>query len=583
MKVFLLFPLLLLLPSGILETPEAANILGLVSTAKHNNPGWSQPLFDALLAKGHQLVLVSTAPAPAKTVEGLVYIHLPNDYDLMQKHFIRSDTGHYQEMRTLMQLLVWYEVQLGSCRTVMESDTMQSRKSELLISLSLFDLIITDITHGMDCLLDLVGDASYKPILGLSAGKLTPDLLDLLNAENTINPAKIPHFISPMPRKMGFFNRFHNHNMFYSSPLVRWHIIRPALSTIVRPDNVYPNLQLALLNTHPSIDYVQNLPPGVVEVAGLHIKPEVQPLPNSIQKFADQFIDGIVYIDLPYIELMYGVGVNAMYKMMEDNPNCGFIWNVKKMKELPKTMSNLLTLHVDRSLKQDILGQSGVKGYINHADSFDIQEAVHFGIPMVVLPLILEEFNNAQRVMERSLGVVVSANGFHLDSLTVALKRILDEDIFTTSLYMAQQKFRTRLVSAVDLAVWHAEQLIAEPRLYQNLAQMEMNAQNFFVAQSLDVLAIPLFLIIVVLVNFLQIGYYLYQGFFKRGKPVKEMNLDVKPLKKRKKVQGNGSKIGEPANITLLEDSSDFQDVQDAEAELSIDEESKTSIDKKDD
>lgn len=187
------------------------------------------------------------------------------------------------------------------------------------------------------------------------------------------------------------------------------------MSTIVQPDYVHPNLQIALLNTHPSIDYVQNLPPGVVEVAGLHIKPEVQPLPNRIQKFTDQFIDGIVYIDLPYIELMYGVGVPATYKMMEDYPNCGFIWNVKKMKELPKTISNLLTLHVDESLKQDILGrfflgqvsyinvsqmeilniqgQSAVKGYINHADSFDIQEAVHFGIPMVVLPLKLEEFN----------------------------------------------------------------------------------------------------------------------------------------------------------------------------------------------
>lgn len=183
--------------------------------------------------------------------------------------------------------------------------------------------------------------------------------------------------------------------------------------------------------------------------------------------------------------------------------------------------------------------------------------------------------------MERSLGVVVSAKGFNLDSLTVALKRILDKDIFTTSLYKAQQKFRTRMVSAVDLAVWHAEQLIAEPHLYLNLAQPETNAQNIFVAQSLDVLAIPLFLLIVVLVNFIQLGYYLYLAFFKREKPVKELDLDVEPPRKRKKVQRNASKIGEPANITLLEDSSDFQDVQDAEAELSIDEESKTLIDKK--
>lgn len=218
MKVFLLFPLLLL--SGLLDTSEAANILGLVSTAGHNHPGWSQPLFDALVAKGHNLLVVSTAPAPAKTIEGLVYIHVPNDYDVMQKHFVRSNASHYQEMSTLMQLLVWYEVQLGSCRAVMQSNILQSRMSELLMILTApFDLIISDVTHGMDCLLDLVGTSTTRPIMGLSAGKLTPDLINLLQAENTINPAKIPHFISPMPRKMGFFNRLHNHNMFYSSPL----------------------------------------------------------------------------------------------------------------------------------------------------------------------------------------------------------------------------------------------------------------------------------------------------------------------------------------------------------------------------
>ncbi|XP_017092362.2 UDP-glucosyltransferase 2 [Drosophila bipectinata] len=580
MKVFLLVPLLLLL-SGILYTPEAANILCLVGTADHNNPGWSQPLFDALLAKGHNLIVVSTAPEPAKTVDGLMYIHLPNEYDVMQKHFIQPDKGHYQEKRTLMQLLVWYEVQLGSCRALIKSDTMQSRMSQVLTALAAtFDLIITDVTNGMDCLLDLVANPNGSPILGISAGKLTPDLINLLQAENTINPAKIPHFISPTPHNMGFWNRVHNHIMFFSAPLVKWYIIRPVLSTIVQPASVYPTLQLALLNTHPSIDYVQNLPPGVVQVAGLHIKSELQPLPNSIQKFADQFIDGIVYIDLPYIDLMYGVGVPATYKMMEDNPNCGFIWNVKKMKKVPKTISNLLTLHVDESLKQDILGQASVKAYINHADSFDVQDAVHFGTPMILLPLKLEEFNNAQRVKERSLGVVVSANGFNLDSLTVALKRILNEYNFTTNLYKAEQKFRTRQVSALDLAVWHAEQLIAEPQLYRNLAQPETNAQNFFVAQSLDVLVIPLFLLIVVLVNFLQLGYYLYLAFFKREEAVKEEDLHAEPPKKLKKNKVKVCKIGEPANKTLLEDSINLQD---DEAEMIIDGESRTLIEKKDD
>lgn len=34
-----------------------------------------------------------------------------------------------------------------------------------------------------------------------------------------------------------------------------------------------------------------------------------------------------------------------------------------------------------------------VKGFLNHGDSFSLQEAIHYGVPVVVLPLKLEEFN----------------------------------------------------------------------------------------------------------------------------------------------------------------------------------------------
>jgi len=105
------------------------------------------------------------------------------------------------------------------------------------------------------------------------------------------------------------------------------------------------------------LDYVQNLPPGVIEVGGLHIKTEVKPLPTYIQKFTEKFIDGIVYINMPYIEYMNSLGVQAVVKMTLDNPNCGFIWNVEELEEMPPERPNLLTLHVDQSLQQDILGR----------------------------------------------------------------------------------------------------------------------------------------------------------------------------------------------------------------------------------
>jgi len=227
MKTLFLLPVIVLL--GTFCPSKAANIVCLVSTAKHNNPGWSKPLFDALVANGHTLLVISTAPnpEPKKQVDGLLYYHLPNEYDVMKKHFLREDTHEYQPMVTLKQLLVWYEVLLGSCRSVLNSDTMNSKMPELTAQLAVdFDLIITDVTHGMECLMDAVPIWRSKPVLGLSAGKLTPDLISLLKAENTINAARTPHYISQVPKKMGFWNRLHNHILYYAEPLWVLNLLR---------------------------------------------------------------------------------------------------------------------------------------------------------------------------------------------------------------------------------------------------------------------------------------------------------------------------------------------------------------------
>ncbi|KAH8305024.1 hypothetical protein KR059_002257, partial [Drosophila kikkawai] len=538
MKTVALLPVLLLLGSFCFL--EAAQILCLVSSAKHNNPSWSLPLFEALLAKGHHLSVLSSSELKLTPREGLVYSHLPNDYDVMQKHFLDKETGKYQPMMALKQLLVWYEVILGSCQSIMGSETFKRLLPDLVTQVSQeFDLIITDVTEGANCLLDLVPSWDPIPVLGLSAGKLTPDLISLLQAEDTISAARTPHHLSQVPKSMGFWNRLHNHIMYLGEPIINRVIISPVLFKTVSTGKVFPKLQLVLLNTHPVVDYVQNLPPGVIEVSGLHIKQEISPLPDYIEKFTEKFIYGIVYINMPYIESI-GQGIESTVRMIHDNPNCGFIWNVKEMKVLPAEMPNLLTLHNDQSLQQDILALSAVKGFLNHGDSFSVQEAVFYGVPMVVLPVNLEQFNTAQRVKERRLGVMLSAKDFHLQSFHDALQLILDVQQFTTVLYQAQQNFLARQQSPIEIAIWHAEKMIAEPRFYKHLAQVEAIEQNFFVAHSLDVLAVPFLLFLFFVLNLLSVISKLIEA------PKK------KELKKRKKIKKVVEKTM-PVNNTILE------------------------------
>ncbi|KAH8239335.1 hypothetical protein KR032_003338, partial [Drosophila birchii] len=551
MKSNLSLPVLLLL--GSFCYLEAAHILYLVSSAKHNNPGWSLPLLDALVAKGHHVVAISTFEHNNKPEEGLVYYHVPNEYDLMHKHFLDKKTGEYQPMVTLKQLLVWYEVVLGSCRSLMESGALNSMLPEMVAQISQeFDLVITDITEGANCLQDLVPNWKAVPVLGLSGGKLTPDLISMLHAENTISASRVPHHLSQVPKNMGFWNRLHNHIMYLGEPIINWLIIHPVLAKTAPTGNVFSKLPLVLLNTHPVVDYIQNLPPNVIEVGGLHIKLKAKALPTYIEKFTEKFIYGIVYINMPYIESI-PLGVEAMVEMIKNNPNCGFIWNVQDMNVLPREMPNLLTLHVDQSLQQDILAVSAVKGFLNHGDSFSIQEAVYYGLPVIVLPLTLEQFNTAHRVKERSLGVIISANDFHLKYLSEALHLILDVEHFTNALYLAKVKFRSRLQSPLEIAIWHIEQLIAGSLYFKDL---KVTRQNFFVAHSLDVLAVPFLLIVIFILNLSHVIYNIVKG------PPK------KALKKRRKLEKNTKAVEkkEPVNKSSLEDSKDL--IEDLKEEI---------------
>ncbi|HET9672710.1 MAG TPA: nucleotide disphospho-sugar-binding domain-containing protein [Actinomycetota bacterium] len=71
---------------------------------------------------------------------------------------------------------------------------------------------------------------------------------------------------------------------------------------------------------------------------------------------------------------------------------------------------------------------------ITHGGNNTVTEALHFGKPMVVLPLFWDQYDNAQRIDELGFGVRLATYGFVDDELTTAVDGLLEDEVLRASL-----------------------------------------------------------------------------------------------------------------------------------------------------
>ncbi|GAA4564670.1 glycosyltransferase [Planotetraspora kaengkrachanensis] len=90
---------------------------------------------------------------------------------------------------------------------------------------------------------------------------------------------------------------------------------------------------------------------------------------------------------------------------------------------------------------------------ITHGGNNTTTEALHFGKPMIVLPLFWDQYDNAQRVAETGHGVRLDTYGFTDDELVGAVDRLLGDAELRSRLEAEGERIRTRdgLRAAADV------------------------------------------------------------------------------------------------------------------------------------
>ncbi|CAG7716503.1 unnamed protein product [Allacma fusca] len=460
------------------------------------------PLVEALVAKGHEVTFLSPyTPQEKEKNPKVVELHPPALVEVMSAGF-----GNVLERRLEnSHESLWHDFrEKGTqvCEAIFKED-----ESREYFKNAEFDLLIINSLHN-ECAYGLAYKYSAPFMLfGTSSVFLwQPDTYGFFPETSWI-----PDVTMKISLPLAFLQRVHN-----TLHPIYWYVTRhwndfPEMDKILREaleikrmpplEELEKNTSLILQNNHYSIEFARTLPPLFVSVAGLHIQEpgKREPLPKEVEQFVEESEEeGFMYISfgpLVNISSMSDTFQNVLYDVL-GSFNIRFVWswNEPRPEKMP---SNVMT--TPWVPQQTILAHPKIKGFISHAGLLSVQESVANGVPLVVLPVFMEQDYNAEKVERQGYGIRVEIARLKREGLSDAISNILNEPKYTEKALEMSKLFLDRPMKPLETAVWWTEYVLRHKGSV-NLTPWSQS-QNWFQRRTLDVygflLSIVFFLMIV--------------------------------------------------------------------------------------
>nr|QPA18406.1 UDP-gluconosyltransferase [Trialeurodes vaporariorum] len=326
-----------------------------------------------------------------------------------------------------------------------------------------FDIIIAD-TGTMECFLKYAHVFDNIHIVGFSAYfSVHPSLLGDFD-----NPSYVPHHLSYFTDKMNFHERFYNwfHYTYYN--LMRRFSYLPRLDAMSQKffgfyyptvSQIEERISLFLSDEHFSLTHPKPRVPASIPVGGLHIKPP-KPLPKDLDAFISGAKHGVIYFSLGsnfqsklissarkrmFLDAFAKLPQRVLWKY-EDDTLTNIPPNVKIQKWCPQT---------------DILAHENTKLFITHNGYLSTQESIHYGVPMLGIPIIADQFKNNAKIQRMGLGLRLNLKEIKSSQeILDKLKKILDDPSYKQRAVKESLLFRDRPMGPLDTAVYWIEYVI---------------------------------------------------------------------------------------------------------------------------
>lgn len=218
-------------------------------------------------------------------------------------------------------------------------------------------------------------------------------------------------------------------------------------------DDAAYNASFMFLNSHPSVGTSFRLPQSVKYVAGYHIDREVKPLPKDLEKLFNESKHGVIYFSMgsnlqsndmaPEMKK----SLLEMFELLEQT----VIWKFEG--DLENVPANVHL--VKWAPQQSILAHPNLKLFITHGGQLSTTEAIHYGVPVIGLPVLGDQYVNMRAVQRKGFGIMVQIRDELAHDLYIAINQMLQDPTYTTTAKYLSSIYHHRPISpGAEIVHW---------------------------------------------------------------------------------------------------------------------------------
>ena len=174
-----------------------------------------------------------------------------------------------------------------------------------------------------------------------------------------------------------------------------------------------------LIRTDFSFEYPRPMMPNMEFIGGFHCK-EAKTIGNDrVRRFVEEATDGLVIFSMgSMVSEMSDEKANMVAETFAKLAPLRVLWRYNEKRRPKKLGSNTLiqgTLLVittghfshftlDWIPQNDVMGHNNTKLFITHGGTNGLYEAIFHAVPMLGLPLLVDQYDNMLRITDRGAG-----------------------------------------------------------------------------------------------------------------------------------------------------------------------------------